>query len=105
MSRRLIGTLIAAALLALGATACGDDSGDSGSSSAPETISVPAGDSQTVPGTTTPGGTTTGGSGGTSTGSYDPNLPDSQNNDKPPPAGSPAERFERACKQNPATCG
>lgn len=31
--------------------------------------------------------------------------PDSPENDTPPPAGSPAERFERECEQNPAACG
>jgi hypothetical protein len=30
--------------------------------------------------------------------------PDSQTNDQPPPAGSPAERFEQFCDANPQAC-
>jgi hypothetical protein len=32
-------------------------------------------------------------------------TPDSPDNDTPPPAGSPAERFERECEESPAACG
>jgi hypothetical protein len=32
-------------------------------------------------------------------------APDSPQNDTPPPAGSPAERFEQQCDANPAACG
>jgi len=35
---------------------------------------------------------------------YDPSKPDAPGNDKPPPKGSPAERFERTCKANPSAC-
>jgi hypothetical protein len=37
-------------------------------------------------------------------GSYDPDRPDEPGNDKPPPPGSPAERFEQACKKDPHLC-
>jgi hypothetical protein len=40
----------------------------------------------------TPGGTPQGGS-------------DSPQNDTPPPAGSPAERFEQECRSQPKSCG
>jgi len=30
---------------------------------------------------------------------------DTQGNDQPPPKGSPAERFERFCRDNPSACG
>jgi len=36
--------------------------------------------------------------------SYDPRLPDAPGNDKPPPPGSPAERFEQACEKDPHVC-
>jgi hypothetical protein len=42
--------------------------------------------------------------GGRSPGSYDADKPDSEDNDVPPPAGSPAERFERFCEKNPRGC-
>jgi hypothetical protein len=32
-------------------------------------------------------------------------APDGPENDTAPPAGSPAERFERECDENPAACG
>ncbi len=31
-------------------------------------------------------------------------MPDSPDNDVPPPAGSPAERFEQFCAENPRDC-
>lgn len=40
----------------------------------------------------------TGGSGGTTT------PQDSPQNDTPPPSGSPAERFEQFCQENPGAC-
>ena len=42
--------------------------------------------------------------GGGRGGTYDPERPDEEGNDVPPPAGSPAERFERFCEQNPREC-
>ena len=35
----------------------------------------------------------------------EPQPEDSPQNDTPPPAGSPAERFEEFCEQNPGACG
>jgi hypothetical protein len=52
-----------------------------------------------------------GGAGGGSDGvggsgrDYDPSRPDSEKNDKPPPPGSPAEKFEKQCERNPESCG
>jgi hypothetical protein len=43
------------------------------------------------------------GSGEAGTGGAQP-PPDSEQNDVPPPAGSPAERAERFCEQNPGAC-
>ena len=31
--------------------------------------------------------------------------PDTPENDAPPPQGSPAERFEQYCNENPGACG
>jgi hypothetical protein len=36
--------------------------------------------------------------------SYDPSRPDGPGNDKPPPPGSPSERFEKTCEKNPQDC-
>jgi hypothetical protein len=61
--------------------------------------------------TTTPdsGGQGTGGaqapSDQNSGGAQAPSPPqDTQQNDVPPPGGSPAQRFERFCEQNPGAC-
>jgi hypothetical protein len=43
------------------------------------------------------------GSGEGGTGGAQP-PPDSEQNDVPPPSGSPAERAERFCEQNPGAC-
>ena len=32
-------------------------------------------------------------------------TPDTPENDRPPPPGSPAERFERECEEKPELCG
>jgi hypothetical protein len=42
-------------------------------------------------------------SGGVGVDDYDPEA-DSPENDLPPPAGSPQEKFEQACDQNPDLC-
>ncbi len=34
-----------------------------------------------------------------------PEPKDSPQNDQPPPPGSPAERFEKFCEENPGACG
>jgi hypothetical protein len=69
-------------------------------------------------GGTTDGGTTDGGttdetpadtgpavpeSGGVGVDDYDPET-DSPENDQPPPPGSPQEKFEQACDENPDLC-
>jgi hypothetical protein len=116
----LLASLAATVLLA----ACGG-----GNDKAAETI--PAAPALTVPGDSTPptlpkvSGTTgaTGSTGATgnsnsTTPSTTPSTPsggtpapatggtpaDSQQNDQPPPAGSPAEKFEQFCKENPGAC-
>jgi hypothetical protein len=102
--RRSTALILALASLGLGTAVgigCGGD--DSTEVTLP-TISVEQ-DTQAVPDqtTTTESAPTESQNGGT--GSYDQKQPDSQTNDKPPPAGSPEEAFENACKQNPAACG
>jgi hypothetical protein len=101
---RRLGLLIAIAI-AIAASGCGSD--ESGQETAPA-VSIPEVTSPletvtTAPGTTaTPDTTTTPGKGGKT---YAPNLPDSETNDVPPPAGSPQEAFEKQCEQNPEACG
>jgi hypothetical protein len=101
-------TLVAGLALA----GCGGD--DSGETTAP-TVSIPAITSP-IPATTTtaPATTTTptgtngndNGNGGSGPpGRANPNQPDSATNDVPPPPGSPQEKFERQCEQNPQACG
>ncbi len=110
MSRRpsawALTALVMAACLALGAAGCGDD--QSPQVTVP-TITAPENATQTAAPTTAtePGQPTTGaGNGGSGdTGAVDPNAEDSVTNDKPPPPGSPAEAFEKACEANPAACG
>lgn len=36
---------------------------------------------------------------------FDPEKPDSEDNDKPPQPGSPEEAFEQACEDDPSLCG
>ena len=108
-SRRVFATLllVVVALLALGAAGCGSD--DESPTVTVPTISVPDDSAATAPATTTtptettPTAPDTGDTGGT--GSFDPNADDSETNDKPPEPGSAAEKFEQACKENPAACG
>ena len=50
------------------------------------------------------GGEDAGGGDGQDGGSYDPGRPDGPGNDRPPPAGSAAERFERECPHGPESC-
>jgi hypothetical protein len=37
-------------------------------------------------------------------GAQPPPVEDTEQTDQPPPRGSPAERFERFCEQNPGAC-
>jgi hypothetical protein len=142
---RIIASVAAAALLALGAAACGadeepvaDTEGTAPTTektdraqrpttqqAAPATTAPPAtstADVTPAPVTAAPatqaapapgsgGGTGSGGTGGGSGGGggggsyYDPNQPDSEENDTPPPRGSPAEEFEEECDRHPEACG
>jgi len=45
-----------------------------------------------------------GGGDGQDGGSYDLRRPDGPGNDRPPPPGSAAERFERECPHGPESC-
>jgi hypothetical protein len=108
---------LAATALVLGLAVAGCGGDDSGETTAPQTVSIPAITSPiptttTAPATTTtPGGSTTtgkeggGGTGGTGVKPANPNEPDSPTNDVQPPPGSPQEAFEKQCEQNPAACG
>ena len=50
------------------------------------------------------GGEDDGGGDGQDGVSYDPRRPDGPGNDRPPPPGSAAERFERECPHGPESC-
>jgi hypothetical protein len=97
-------------LIGLAITGCGSD--DSGETTPPPTVSIPAITSPIPATTTTPvttstsTGTTGNGNGGSGPPNRtNPNLPDSATNDVKPPAGSPQEAFEKQCEQNPEACG
>jgi PBP1b-binding outer membrane lipoprotein LpoB len=101
--RRTAALLLAA--LTLVAAGCGGDK-----EKASKTTSVPAAPALTTPATsvpelqtrpqTAPAQTSTSG------GSTAPptTVPDSPTNDTPPPPGSPAQRFEQFCNDNPQAC-
>ena len=99
--------------LALGLAIAGCGGDDSGETTAPATVSIPAitspipATTTTTPATTsTSTGTRGNGNGGTGPPNRtNPNLPDSATNDVAPPAGSPQEAFEKQCEQNPKACG
>jgi hypothetical protein len=101
---------LAATSLVIGLAIAGCGGDDSGETSAPS-VSIPAITSPipsntTAPATTTvPTGSTTTGNGRNGGSDSNPGKPDSATNDVPPPAGSPQERFEKQCEQNPAACG
>jgi hypothetical protein len=104
---------LAVTTLALGLAIAGCGGDDSGETTAPPTISIPAitspipATTTTTPATTsTSTGTRGNGNGGTGPPNRtNPNLPDSATNDVAPPAGSPQEAFEKQCEQNPKACG
>ena len=99
MRSRLIALLLAVAALALVGGACGGD--DDGDEITIPSISIP--EQTTTAPETTPETTPQEPDGGTQ--APDPAQPDSPQNDVPPPPGSPQERFENFCKQNPGACG
>jgi hypothetical protein len=98
---------LAAVVVGLGTAGCGGDS--SGETTAP--ISIPPITSPIAPTTTAPAtnttrtGSTTTSKRGNGGNKFNPNLPDSETNDVPAPAGSPQETFEKQCEQNPRACG
>jgi hypothetical protein len=88
---------------------CGGDDESPGDTTATERT-VPQTDEQvTTSQTSTGGSTSTSPPSDTSGGSPAPapktEPEDSPKNDVPPPADSPAERFERECEKNPDACG
>ena len=105
------------ALLALALAACGGDDEALEDSAepipAPE-LSVPGGDAPSLGGTgeetgtgeaTTPEAESPGATETQAPGEGDGSAPqDSPENDTPPPPGSPAERFEEFCAENPSAC-
>ena len=100
MRRFRSSALALAAVLALAAPGCIGDDDDGGDETLTEpTISVPT-ETQSVPTETTTAPT-----GGTPTPAPKPSKPDSPTNDLPPKPGSPQERFEQYCEQNPGACG
>jgi hypothetical protein len=116
--KRFLTAFACGVLLATGVAACGDD--DKASETTPtvttETETTPT--TETVPTATTPPPATTPrtttptppadtDSGGTPVPRTTPQSQpqDGPDNDLPPEPGSPAERFEQQCRQNPQTCG
>jgi hypothetical protein len=114
---------VLALALAAPIAACGGDEGGPGAPrpagpvppadrtpTAEERPAEPSGGGEAAPDRADGGGSASGGdrggagSDGGGEGSYDPSRPDEPGNDKPPPAGSAAERFERYCEQNPGAC-
>ena len=115
MGRRALGVIALAAVLAAQAAGCGGDE-------EPVPSAAPAKPELTVPGEQTRSGererasTSRSEPSSTSTSEDAPSSStapaptttqppvDSPSNDTPPPAGSAADRFEKACRENPATC-
>jgi hypothetical protein len=114
--RAAVLALLVGALLAVGITACGDDT-ETTSGTISSTENVPAGPTTST--TTSTGDTTTqttsttdedagdddsggvGPGGGSGSGS---NGEDTEDNDIPPPPGSQAEELEENCDKNPGAC-
>jgi hypothetical protein len=96
--------LLGAIAIVVAASGCGSD--ESGETTAPAVstpaVTSPLGVTTTTPATTAAPATTSTTKGGKN---YNPDLPDSERNDVPPPAGSPQEAFERQCERNPQACG
>ena len=107
-------------IVGLAIAGSGDDGGCGKQATTPELAPLP-GSSSLDEGATGPDSGTTGDKGttGQSGGSSEPSTPtpttggsgggaaapqDTETNDTPPPSGSPAERFERFCEENPGAC-
>ena len=116
MKRSLLALACGLLLSGLVASCGGDDE------KAPETVPTVTTETETTPTETTPTATTPPpaattpapttpapppdtDSGGTPAPRTTTQPQDGPYNDVPPEPGSPAERFERACEQNPQTCG
>ena len=106
-----------AALLAIAALAvagCGGDDESAQTTPTKPELTVPGGSDPGLDGTTgtdeTDTGTDTGSGGTAAPPAQAPTTPpaqqpqDSPQNDQPPPAGSPAQRFENFCDENPGAC-
>jgi len=74
------------------------DLGSGGRTDRTDTDETTTDDSGGTPAPEAPPATGGDGSGGT------PAPEDSEQNDVPPPSGSPAERFEQFCQENPGAC-
>ena len=103
-------------LLAFAAPACGGDDEEARRTPKPPELTVPGRTltDDTAPDTSTgtapeppqsPGTDTGGGTCGGATSPPDPSRPDSPQNDVPPQPGTPEDRFERFCNENPGACG
>jgi hypothetical protein len=110
--RRLAIALTCGAIALVGVACGGDDEPDAtGTTTTPE-LTVPQTVTPDTQTTTTPPPTitetqpppATGPSGGT-TAPATPQQQDSPENDSPAPKGSPAEKFEKFCDENPGACG
>lgn len=109
---------LAGAVLALagaaGLSACGDDEPEPAATTtepaATTTTAEPAESEDPYQGAEDDGGASGGGSGGvpappTGSGSAPSGAEDSPEHDVPPEPGSPAQRFEQFCEENPKACG
>jgi hypothetical protein len=104
VARRTLALLLA--LLAL-APGCGGDDEPDAAPPLPD-LTVPQTDTSTAPDTeteTAPAETAPPATDGGAGAPAPETTPDSPTNDTPPPAGSPAERFEDFCNENPGACG
>jgi hypothetical protein len=108
--RRAPTSVLVLLAFAVGAAGCGGDDEASQKPPKPPELTVPRGTrtqqettgTETTRQTAPSGAPQTEGSGGAPSRSA---PQDSPQNDSAPPKGSPAERFERFCDENPGACG
>jgi hypothetical protein len=104
VSRRVL--IVGVTLLAFAAGCGGDDEPDNPpplpdltvpreTAPPPSTATSPDTETDTSPAETTPSTSVP----------VTPTTPDSPENDTPPPADTPAQRFEQFCNENPGACG
>jgi hypothetical protein len=99
--------LLLLALTGLAPGCGGEDEGSPSTTTAPE-LTVPGeeGETETTETqSTTPTAPPGSGGGGGGTQSPPRTQPDSPQNDIPPEPGTPEDRFERFCRENPGACG